>query len=74
MKQEPAESMCNLRRQSFSGSICDKLSNPIIFRERTTMPRGTQPNNGIGNGQHTKEQHHQQQGQIEVIGFGCSKL
>ena len=62
----------NILRQSFSSSICNKLWNPIILWEGTTMPRRTQPDNGITNGQDTQKQHGQQQWQIKVVGLGCS--
>lgn len=38
-----------------------ELGNAIVFGKGTAMPGGAQPDNGIAHGQHTKEEHGQQQ-------------
>lgn len=41
--------------------VCYELGNAIVFGKGTAMPGGAQPDNGIANGQDTKEEHGQQQ-------------
>ena len=37
------------------------------FTERSAVPAGSEPYYGVGHGQGAQEQHHQQQGEVEIV-------